>query len=99
MSWNKNTRNCSEVDKTIELLKELNIKYKVKVLGLVTGYGLNDDYAKSDKYKIRRLDYKDKVVLEQMRRSDDPDFDDLLISLKFDKDKVPKKWKIEVKNE
>ncbi|MFA6073945.1 MAG: hypothetical protein WC758_07560 [Candidatus Woesearchaeota archaeon] len=98
MSWDKNTRNCSELDKTIELLKELKIPYKVKVLGTVIGHGNNDDYALSDKHEIRRLDYNDKVILEQMRRNDDCDFDDLIISLKFEKSKVPKKWKIEVRN-
>jgi hypothetical protein len=97
MSWDKNTRNCSEVDKTIELLKELKIPYKLKVLGTVTGYGLNDDYAESDKHEIRRLEYKEKVILEQMRRSDDCDEEDIIISKKFNKKKVPKKWKIEVK--
>lgn len=97
MSWDKNTMNCSEIDKTIELLKELKIKYKVKVLGTVTGYGNNDAYAKSDKHKIRRLEYNDKVILEQIRRNDDCDENDFIISKKFNKNKTPKNWKIEVR--
>lgn len=97
MSYDKNTRNCSEVDKTIELLKELKIPYKLKILGTVTGNGLNDDYAKTDKHEIRRLDYKEKVILERMEQNTECDSDDFIISKKFEKNKVPKKWEIEVK--
>ena len=95
MSWDKNTISCSEIDKTIELLSELSIPYSLKILGKVTGYGLNDDYAKTDQHKIRQLEYKEKVILEQMIRNDDCDSDDVIYSFKFDKQDVPKKWKVE----
>lgn len=97
MSWEKLTINKSEIDKTIELLKEFKIKYKLTILGEVIGYGLNDDIGidESKKYKIRKLEYKDKIVLEQRVKSDDCDMDDYILSFKFDKNKVPKKWRIE----
>ena len=97
MSYDKNTISISEIDNTIELLKELGIEYKLTELGEVVGYGLNDEYSETDKHKIRKLEYKDKVILEQMVRTEDCDSDDYIRSRKFDKDKFPKKWKIEVK--
>jgi hypothetical protein len=97
MGWNKNTLNISEVEKTIELLKELNINYILTDIGEVQGYGLND-YSKKDKHKIRRLEYKDKIILEKIIRTEECDLDDIIVSEKFDKNKVPKKWKIEVKS-
>lgn len=96
MSWDKNTIRNSEIDKTIEILKEFNEQYKLKILGKVRGYGLNDDYVEDDMYKIRKLIYKDFIILEKMIRSSDCDFDDVIHSFKFKKNKVPKKWKIEV---
>ena len=95
MSYNKNTVNCSDIDTIIETLKELNVKYILKDIGKVTGYGLNDDYAKTDKHKIRKLTYEDFVVLEKIKRTTDCDTDDLIVSKKFHKNKVPKKWEIE----
>lgn len=95
MSYNKNTIRRSEIDKTIELLKEFKTDFKLTTIGVVTGYGLNDDYAKSDKHEIRKLEYNDFVILEQMVRNKDCDMDDIIISIKFKKDKLPKKWKIE----
>ena len=98
MSWDKNTRNCSEIDKTIELLKEFGIDYQLITLGEVLGMGNNDDVGFEEPsrcHKIRKLKYKDKVIFEQMVRNDDCDFDDVIVSVKFDKDKVPKRWEIE----
>lgn len=104
MSWDKNTVILSEVNKTIELLKEFGVPYKLKVLKKVVGNGNNDDLfvgnkETSRKYDVRRLEYKDKVILEQMNRSADCDCNDVIISLKFNKDKVPEKWEPEVENE
>ncbi len=95
MSYNKNTVRVSEINKTIELLKEFKVKYKLTVLGKVEGYGLNDDYKDDSTYEIRKLEYKDKVIIEQMVREEDCDSDDFITSKKFNKNKVPKKWKIE----
>jgi len=96
MSWNKNTINRSEINKTIELLKELNVKYVLKTLGKVPGYGLNDEINNTLKHEIRKLIYNDFIIMEQMIRGQDCDIDDSIFSFKFEKSKVPKKWKIEI---
>jgi len=104
MSWDKNTRNCSEVDTTIKLLKELKVKFKIKVLGKVIGQGLNDEIGEyglgeSKSYPMRRLEYQDNVVLEKIIRAPDCDVDDVIVSEKFSKGKEPKRWKIEISME
>ena len=95
MSWNKNTTNVSEVDAVIRVLKDLLIPYKVKVIGKFRGRGLNDDiYAEGkDKiYKLRRLQYVDKVILEYVNLDADCDVDDVIHSKTFDLKKEPKDW-------
>lgn len=95
MSWNKNTVDNSFVDRTIELLDELEIPYKLTTLGEVHGLGLNDDYARNGKpYEARRLEYGDFVILERMERSADCDSDDYFISEKFSKANEPENWEI-----
>lgn len=93
MSWNKNTINLSTLAAVKEVLDDLNQFYIFTVEGEVKGLGLNDSGDK--KYQICRLEYGDYVVLEQMLRSDDCDSNNMLVSYKFKKDKVPKRWKIE----
>jgi len=93
MSWNKNTVNRSSIDTIISTLKRLNESYTVTVLGRVKGFGLNDDEGKT--YMIRKLEYQDTVVLEQMLRTSDCDMDDSIISVEFNKSKEPKDWSIE----
>ena len=95
ISWNKNTINRSEINKTIELLKEFKVDYKLKILGKVRGDGLNDDINGTPEHEIRRLEYNDFVILEQMIRSQDCDIDDVILSFKFEKSKAPKKWDLE----
>ena len=81
-------------------MKELKVDYKLEVLGKVEGNGLNDDIGdygegESRKYPIRKLIYKDKIVLEKMSRDPDCDRNDTIISVKFEKEKEPEKWEIE----
>ena len=95
MSYNKNTIRSSDIDSIIEVLKELKVEYKEEKIGDVTGFGLNDDYSNTDKHVIRKLTYNDYVVLEKIVRTTDCDSNDVIVSKKFKKDKVPKKWKIE----
>ena len=47
-------------------------------------------------YEMRRLEYNDFVVLEQIIRNGDCDFDDFLTSSKFHKDEEPNDWQIEM---
>lgn len=98
MSWNKDTINVSEIDSTIRVLETLNEPYKLIILGEVMGLGLNDTLGHGqEEYPIRKLEFRDKVVLERMDRTEDCDADDYLVSFMFDKNKVPKKWKLEIK--
>ena len=105
MSWDKNTWSCSQIDNTIKLLKEFNEPYKLTVLGKVKGLGLNDDfdtgfddngYPKIKYYEIRKLEYKNTIILEQMHRTYDCDSDDTLLSIQFEKGKEPEKWPLEI---
>ena len=96
MGWNKNTIVASAIDFTIDTLKNLGVPYTLTTLGEVNGDGLNDDYFGTGKYPIRRLEYLDKIILEQMERTYDCDFDDHLKSSQFAKDQEPKSWPLEL---
>lgn len=93
MSWDKNTVNLSDVDSRIHVLNQIGISYSLITLGEVGGHGLNDFDGKT--YPIRQLKYKDIVVLEQMIREDDCDFDDMIISYEFFAQEEPKNWPLE----
>ena len=99
MSYDKNTVNTSTVDFAIEMLKDLDIPYELETIGKVQGFGLNDLDYPDDFYDIRRLTYGDFVILEQMNRTNDCDFDDIISSSKFRIDKEPDDWRIEVTSE
>ena len=96
MSYDKNTSNISTLDFAIEMLKDLNIPYKCKIIGKVQGVGLNDPDYPDNYYNVRRLTYGNFVILEQMIRERDCDFDDFITSSKFTKDKEPDNWQIEI---
>ena len=56
---------------------------------------MNDDYNDTNEYEIRKLEYNDFIIVEQMNRDPDCDGDDVICSFKFKKDKFPTKWEIE----
>jgi hypothetical protein len=95
MSWNKNTLNHSQVNRTIELLDELGIPYTLEAIGEVKAIGLNDMMSYIHTYWMRRLSYNDKVILEHILRSWDCDVDDIICSEKFDVAHEPQDWKLE----
>ena len=97
MSWDKNTIVVSQIDQDLRLLEKFGIPYELKELGRVMGHGLNDCGDKF--YSIRRLEFGDEVVLEQMHRTDDCDADDTIISMVFEKGKEPKEWPLEIMEE
>jgi hypothetical protein len=106
MSWDKQTIVLSFVNATIATLKDLNILYTLTELGQVQGNGRNDDDLGKDAegdpipigrcYPIRKLEYGDVVILEQMQRTHDCDTDDVILAFKFEKGKEPKDWQIEI---
>ena len=95
MSYNKNTVSESEINSIIEVLKELDVEYTLETIGKVKGYGLNDEYNNKEEHEIRKLTYKDFIVLEKMIRTTDCDLNDVIISNKFKKEEAPKEWEIE----
>lgn len=106
MSWDKQTIVLSFVNATIATLKDLNILYTLTELGQVQGNGRNDDDLGKDAegdpipigrcYPIRKLEYGDVVILEQMQRTHDCDTDDVILAFKFEKGKEPKDWPIDI---
>jgi len=107
MSYNKNTINRSAVDATIQVLKNLKIPYKLTILGKVIGLGSNNEVFEEDikgilhptnkYYEIKKLEYKDVVILEKIIRNNDYDIDDYIMSYEFKINYVPRNWKIEEK--
>lgn len=100
MSWTKNTIQLSVVNDLIERLKKDSIPYRVTMLGKVQGNGLNDLSRTTEEYKtyvLRRLDYEDKIILEQIIQSTDMQLDDFVFSHLFNKKEIPKSWKYKVK--
>jgi hypothetical protein len=95
MSWNKNTINLSRVDSFIEVLNILKEPYSIAVLKRVTGRGLNDGaiFGEERIYDLRRLGFKDKVMLEKITQTADCDSDDIISSELFDWNDEPIDWK------
>lgn len=105
MSWDKNTLNFSEIDATINVLKDIGETFLLDVLGEVQGSGLNDEqwigegedaHPTMKLYPIRKLIYKNTVMLEQMQRHPDCDIDDVILSFKFIIGQEPQDWQIEI---
>lgn len=100
MSWNKNTIITSKIDATIDTLKNCGVDFELTEIGRVLGMGLNDTYGSSivvgddGHYPIRRLAYKNIVILEVMVRNPDCDGDDHIMSHEFDSGEEPKDWEI-----
>lgn len=94
MSWDKNTVSFSEVDSVINTLSSLEIPYAVEIKDSVLGVGINDGviYGDDTYYSLRRLVYKDIVILEQIEKDVDCDTDDIIISHRFPKEKEPEDW-------
>jgi hypothetical protein len=105
MSYDKNTIDLSDIDNAIEILESLGIPYQVTILGKVIGHGINDciiEYGEQpheirDKfYIVRKLEYKSKVLIEQMQRTHDCDSHDFFVTLRFKKDEEPKNLPLEI---
>jgi len=92
MSWNKNTVSFSPIDMIVGVLSDLKIPYQLSVLATVKGYGLNDDYLDLPDWKIRRLQFKNTVYLEQIEQDADCDTDDIITAHKFTIETEPEDW-------
>jgi len=94
MSWNKHTIKSTTINDIIEVLKETEQTYSVKVLGMVVDRGMDS----SGDLELRRLHYGSKVVLEYVLRSSDCDADDVVVAVKFGWHEEPKagEWLLEI---
>lgn len=86
---NKTTINFSDITPIIRNLINKGEKYHLGVLGKVdvVGYG--------DEMDLRVLIYKGGVILEQLRKMNDWNVDDVIVSETFNFDQVPDKWALE----
>lgn len=95
MSYDKNTYNFSDIVPIVRELIRNKEKYYLFTLGTVRAKGCNDDFRGIDDYNISILIYKGGVLLEQMRRTDDCDSDDCVVSESFNFDQIPDMWYLE----
>jgi len=104
MSYEKNTYNFSQIDSIIYTLESLKHSYTLIEIGKVKGFGCNDldiyfgDYTGGiiKYYTLRKLQFKDKIFLEQMHRTYDCDSDDTIMSHEFTLENQPEEWYLEV---
>ncbi len=89
----KNVINNSVVDDTIRALKMLKEPYVITILGNVFGTSYSPDLHNNvlTLYILRKLTYKDNVILEQIL-TDDNEFNDILTSVEFKKGSEPLDW-------
>ena len=92
MSWNKNTINMSALEAMRCMLEDLHEPYEVQVIAEFRGLGLNDDFADDDMHQLRRLRYRDTVILEYVNMHSDCDTDDVISSRRFPLKDEPKDW-------
>jgi hypothetical protein len=101
MSWDKNTVNLSKLDEVANILNILEIPYTISVIETVDGWGFNDQQYDENgpvghsKHNIRRLASEKIVVLECIRRLNDCDADDTILSYTYKAGEEPKDWMIE----
>lgn len=97
MSWDKNTISVSGLDASKRVLDNLSIPYTLDSIGRFSGRGLNDGpyMDGSDKvYVLRRLRYKDKVILEYAELDADCDTNDVIHSQEFHISDEPLDWQV-----
>ena len=91
MSWDKNTINMSNLDAVRCVLDDLNELYALSIISTFVGMGLNDSSSDSP-YELRRLRFRDKVILEYVEMDVDCDVDDCIYSEKFNLIDEPQDW-------
>lgn len=86
-SIRKELINLSEIDYVISLLDQSGFDYRIEALGEVHFNGAS--------YKMRRLEYKNNVILERTTRGGVND-SDIIESRNFLKEEEPLDWEIEI---
>ena len=62
---------------------------------VVTKNHAEDYRADTINYRLYRLEYNGKVILERMERHPDCDMDDLIVTFEFTVESEPKEWELE----
>lgn len=93
-SWNKTTKKTSTIDNTIAFLKRNKIPYFLSPIGIAIGHGLRDNLM--NPYSLRRLAFRDKVVLERIERNPDCNEDDYIVSNAFWAHEEPSNWELDI---
>jgi hypothetical protein len=93
----KETINLSKVDYIANYLSNNKIPFKIILLEKIKGRGINDTVFPFKKflkreYFLRRLEYANYIVLEQIVFIKDKELDDFIISKEYEKGKEPIKW-------
>jgi hypothetical protein len=97
--WRKQTIILSRVDAIVALLKQNRVPHKLTLLSRVEGRGADDLYVEKERYRtymVRKLEFQENIVLEQLVRTKDIELDDYIISKQFCKEYVPKNWHVKV---
>ena len=97
--WRKQTQILSRVDAVVALLKERRVHHKLTLLNRVEGRGANDLDAIKERYRtylIRKLEFGEIVILEQLIRTRDNELDDYIISKQFFGKYIPKNWHVKI---
>lgn len=98
MSWDKQTVDYSDIKIVLDTLNVIGVPYVLTELGKIRGNGLNDinEEGTETYYSLRKLEYANRVILDQMQRTHDCDSDDCIVSITFYKKDVPQDWKLEI---
>ncbi len=106
MSWEKYTINLSQINAIVDVLQDVGMDFTLANITSVLGRGVNDEEwvdtadgepeLKGKIYLIRKLEYANYIIVEQMQKTHDCDCNDTLVSIKFDKDKFPEDFKYEI---
>lgn len=99
----KQTINISRIDRLIDDLKQKGKRYKIIILAQLKGRGLNDILPVTEQYriyKLRKIYYEDKVMVEQVIAVDHMDLDDFIISKCFPRSNDPSvaEWPLILRN-
>jgi hypothetical protein len=80
-----------EIDIVVRLLDELNIKHTLTNLGDALSNNL-----RNKKYAIRKLEYADRAIIEQMVHHTNSSICDVILSFRYKSDDLPSNWELEV---
>ena len=89
MTPDKNTLNMSNVNELVRSFIQSKENYHLGILGKVEPVGIHDEVP------LQILIYRGGVVLEQLRRLNDDEENDIIVSTCFNFDEVPERWPME----